>query len=69
ARPAVPALIKLLRDKRWGVRANAAKALAKIAPDAEGVVAALRKRLKDRDARVRKAVKEAIELICGNPLE
>jgi HEAT repeat protein len=61
--PVVTALIKALGDTEKDVREEAAKALGKIGPTAEKAVPALLGALKDRNSRVRKRVKEALEEI------
>ncbi len=57
--PAVPALIKALKDKDSYMRQVTARALGEIGNDA--AVPALNKALKDKDDDVRQAVAEALK--------
>ena len=42
AKPAVPALTELLKDKEWYVRQSAAEALGNTGPEAKAATAALK---------------------------
>ena len=53
AKPAVPALIKTLKDKKWNIRKNSAKALGAIGSNAKSAVSELVGILKDEVVSVR----------------
>jgi len=60
-------LIEALKDPDSSVRANAARELGKIGPDAKAAVPVLIKALKDSDENVRRAAESALENIGYGP--
>ncbi len=62
-KPAVRKLKRLLRSKHSSVRAEAARTLGNIGPEAKSAVSALRRLLKDKDRNVVNRAKRAIEQI------
>ena len=58
------ALIKALKDNNWLVQAYAAQSLGRLGD--KQAISALTELLKDENADVRKAAKQAIEKIEGN---
>jgi HEAT repeat protein len=65
ARPAVPALIRLLRNRDEGSRNSACIGLTGIGPSARSALPALRRALSDRSDDVRKFARRAILAIEG----
>jgi HEAT repeat protein len=54
----------LLKDENTGVRAQAAKSLGSLGPDAKAALPALKEAQKnDKEEAVRKAAEDAVELI------
>jgi HEAT repeat protein len=53
----------LLKDENTGVRAQAAKSLGSLGPDAKAALPALKEAAKDKEEAVRKAAEDAVELI------
>lgn len=64
---AVPALTKLLHDRRPGIRRIAADSLGQIGVAAAASESALRESLKDPDDRVRSAAKSALAAVTAAP--
>ena len=65
AGPAIPALVKLLRDPYEGARNNACIALGHIGPAAREALPVLRESLNDPSRDVRRFAAEAIQRIEG----
>ena len=58
AKPAVPALHDLLKDKIVAVRLDAAEALGKIGPEAKTAIPALTELLKDKEGMYGRPLRE-----------
>jgi HEAT repeat protein len=63
AKAAAPALMQMLKDEVYYIRAGAAEALGRVGCDAKSAVAELVKALNDDNAHVRRHAAEALDRI------